>query len=190
MGGAKLLIGNNQRVFLVSTGEAWVGDDFQVNRKLSVNYGLRWSIPGVVHDAANDLYSFNPGPTPGFHQGLYPAYYKAFAPRVGFAYSPFNNSNTVVRGAFGIFYDLPPVSNSISGTTTNGGATYTQDNPAGPSPAIVYTSSNVTFQTNVNPFIGANPPQVGAMGVNPNFREPYLMNFSLGVEQQLRRPPC
>jgi hypothetical protein len=187
VGGAKLLIGNNQRVFLVSTGEAWAGDDFQVNRKLSVNYGLRWSIPGVVHDAANDLYSFNPGPTPGFHQGLYPAYYKAFAPRVGFAYSPFSNSNTVVRGAFGIFYDLPPVSNSISGTTTNGGATYTQDNPAGPSPAIVYTSSNVTFQTNVNPFVGANPPQVGAMGVNPNFREPYLMNYSFGVEQQIAK---
>ena len=187
VGGAKLLIGNNQRVFLVSTGEMWAQDDFTVNKKLSLNYGIRWSIPGVVHDAANDLYSFNPGPTPGFQPGLYPAYYKAFAPRVGFAYSPFDNNSTVLRGAYGIFYDLPPISNSISGTTTNGGATYVQDNPAGPSPAIVYTSSTVTFQTNVNPFQGANPPQVGAWGANQNFREPYLMNFSLGIEHQFSK---
>jgi hypothetical protein len=187
VGGAKLLIGNNQRVFLVSTGETWAQDDFQATKKLSLNYGIRWSLPGVVHDAANDLYSFNVAPTPGFYAGLYPSYKKAFAPRVGFAFSPFANNSTVIRGAFGIFYDLPPISNSISGTTTNGGATYTQDNPAGPNPAIVYTSSTVTFQTGINPFTGANPPQVGAMGVNQNFREPYLMNFQLGIEQQLSR---
>jgi hypothetical protein len=186
-GGAKLLIGNNQRVFLVSTGETWFQDDWQLKKNLTVNYGVRWSLPGAVHDAANDLYSFVPGTTPGFQQGLYKDYYKAVAPRVGFAYSPFADGRTVVRGAFGIFYDLPPISNSISGTTTNGGATYTQDNPAGPSPAIVYTSSTVTFQTNVNPFAGATPPPVGAMGVNPNFREPYLMNFSLGVEEQFAK---
>jgi hypothetical protein len=184
-GGAKLLIGNNQRVFLVSTGETWFQDDFQLKKNLTVNYGVRWSLPGTVHDAANDLYSFVPGTTPSFQQGLYKDYYKAFAPRVGFAYSPFSNSTTVIRGAFGIFYDLPPISNSISGTTTNGGATYTQDNPAGPNPAIVYTSSTVTFQSGVNPFASVTtPPQLGAMGVNPNFREPYLMNFSFGVEQQ------
>jgi hypothetical protein len=186
-GGSKLLIGNNQRVFLVSTGESWIQDDFQATHKLSINYGIRWSIPGVVHDAANDLYSFNPGPTPGFYAGLYPSYKKAFAPRMGFAYSPFDNQRTVVRGAFGIFYDLPPISNSISGTTTNGGATYTQDNPAGPSPAIVYTASGFTFATGVNPFAGATPPPVGGFGVNQNFREPYLMNFSFGIEQQLAK---
>jgi hypothetical protein len=185
--GSKLLIGNNQRVFLVSTGESWIQDDFQVTHKLAVNYGIRWSLPGVVHDAANDLYSFNASPTPGFYAGLYPSYKKAFAPRAGFAYSPMDSGKTVIRGAFGIFYDLPPISNSISGTTTNGGATYTQDNPAGPSPAIVYTASGFTFATGSNPFAGATPPPFGAFGVNQNFREPYLMNFSLGVEEQVAK---
>ena len=128
--GSKLLQGNIQRVYLVNTEEAWAQDDFTVNQRLSVNFGVRWSIPGVVHDAANDLYQFNPA-TASFQQGLYPNYYGGFGPRVGFAYAPNDNARTVLRGAFGIFYDLPPISNSISGTTANGGASYTQNNPAG-----------------------------------------------------------
>jgi Carboxypeptidase regulatory-like domain len=187
-GNSKLLQGNIQRVYLLSGGEAWAQDDFQLDKKVSLNYGVRWSIPGVVHDSANDLYIFSPGATPGFTKPLYPAYYGAFGPRVGFAYSPFGNSLTVVRGAFGIFYDLPPMSNSVSGTTTNGGASYTQNNPAGPSPALVYTASpGVQFQTNVNPFASLVPPSLGGFSVNPRFREPYLMNFSIGVEQQLAK---
>jgi hypothetical protein len=186
--GSKLLQGNIQRVYLVNTEEIWVQDDFQVNPKLAINYGVRWSIPGAVHDAANDLYSFVPGPNPGFVKPFQNAYYYAFAPRAGFAYSPLADNRTVIRGAFGIFYDLPPISNSISGSTGNGGASYTQSNPAGPAPALVFTgAAGIQFQSNVNPFVGAAPPSLGAMGDNPRFREPYLMNFSLGIEQQFSK---
>jgi hypothetical protein len=185
--GSKLLQGNIQRVYLVNTEEFWGGDGFQVSRKLNLNYGIRWSIPGVVHDAANDLYSFNPT-VPGFTQGLYNNYYGAVGPRGGFSYSVFDNNNTVLRGSFGIFYDLPSIATSISGTTTNGGASYTQNNPAGPSPAVVYTAAaGVQLQTNVNPFTGAAAPTLGGYSATPNFREPYLMNYSLGVQQQFSR---
>jgi hypothetical protein len=187
-GGSKLLQGNIQRVYLVNTEEFWLQDDYQVAPKLSVNYGVRWSIPGAVHDAADDLYSFVPGTNPGFVKPFQKTYYGAFAPRVGFAYSPLPDNRTVVRGAFGIFYDLPSISNSISGTTTNGGASYTQSNPAGAAPALVFTGANgIQLQKNVNPFVGAAPPSIGAMGDNPRFREPYLMNFSLGIEQQFSK---
>ena len=36
-----------------------------------------------------------------------------FAPRFGFAYQPFNNPNTVIRGGFGVFYD------QLTGNDTN-----------------------------------------------------------------------
>jgi hypothetical protein len=181
--GAKLLQGDAQRVYLLSMGDAWVQDDFQATQHLALNFGVRYTLPGVVHDAQNDLYSFVPGQ--GFVTPLYHQYYGAFAPRVGFAFSPLSDSRTVLRGSFGLFYDVPPMSNMVSGTTTNGGGSYTQNNPAGPDPAVTLSATNVQLATGVNSFVGVNPPQLGAMGVNPNYRIPYSMNFSLGIEQQL-----
>ncbi|WP_158791099.1 TonB-dependent receptor [Granulicella sp. L60] len=181
--GAKLLQGDAQRVYLLNTADAWAQDDYQVSPHLTVNYGIRYSFPGVVSDAKDDLYSFVPGK--GFVRPLYNQYYTAFAPRAGFSYSPLADSRTAIRGSFGLFYDVPPMSNMVSGTTKNGGAQYTQNNPAGPDPAVIYSASNVQFAYNVNAFTGAAPPQLGAMGVNPNFRIPYSMNFSLNIEQQL-----
>ena len=185
--GAKLLQGNAERIFLLNTIDSWAQDDFQATRKLTLNLGVRYTVPGVVHDAANDLYSFVPGTTPGFQLPLYKNYYGSFGPRFGFAYSPFNDNTTVIRGSYGIFYDVPGMSAMVSGTTTNGGDSYTQNNPAGPNAAVTYIASNVTFATNVNPFVGANPPQLGAFGVNPNIKTPYAETYSLGVEQQLSK---
>jgi hypothetical protein len=185
--GAKLLQGNAERIFLLNTEDMWAQDDFQATHKLSVNVGVRYTIPGVVHDAANDLYSFVPGSTPGFQLPLYNNYHGSFAPRVGFSYSPFDSNTTVIRGSYGLFYDVPGMSAMVSGTTTNGGDSYTQNNPAGPNAAVTYIASNVTFATNVNPFVGANPPQLGAFGVNPNIKTPYAETYSFGVEQQLSK---
>jgi hypothetical protein len=185
--GAKLLQGNAERIYLLNTVDTWAQDDFQATRKLSLNVGVRYTIPGVVHDAANDLYSFVPGSTPGFQLPLYNNYYGSFAPRVGFSYSPFDSNTTVIRGSYGFFYDVPGMSSMVSGTTTNGGDSYTQNNPAGPNAAVTYIASNVTFATNVNPFIGANPPQLGAFGVNPNIKTPYAETYSFGIEQQLSK---
>ncbi|RSL15626.1 carboxypeptidase family protein [Edaphobacter aggregans] len=185
--GAKLLQGNAERIFLLNTIDSWAQDDFQATRKLTLNLGVRYTVPGVVHDAANDLYSFVPGTTPAFQVPLYKNYYGSFGPRFGFAYSPFDDNTTVIRGSYGLFYDVPGMSAMVSGTTTNGGDSYTQNNPAGPHAAVTYIASNVTFATNINPFVGANPPQLGAFGVNPNIKTPYAETYSLGIEQQLSK---
>jgi hypothetical protein len=185
--GAKLLQGNAERIFLLDTEDSWAQDDYKATRKLTLNLGVRWTIPGVVHDAAKDLYSFVPGSTPSFQLPLYNNYYGSFGPRFGFAYSPFENNTTVIRGSYGLFYDVPGMSAMVSGTTTNGGDSYTQNNPAGPNAAVTYIASNVTFQSGINPFIGANPPQLGAFGVNPNIKTPYAETYSIGIEQQLSR---
>jgi hypothetical protein len=60
-------------------------DQWRLNPKFTVNYGLRW-------DFETGLGKFvNPD-------------YRSFSPRVGFAYSP--DSKTVIRGGYGIFYDI------------------------------------------------------------------------------------
>jgi hypothetical protein len=185
--GAKLLQGDAQRVWTLNSEDAWASDNFQATKKLNLTYGIRYTIPGVVTAAKNDVYGFVPGATPGFQLGLYNNYYGGVAPRVGFSYSPLDNNNTVIRGSFGIFYDFPAMSSWVSGTTTNGGASYAQNNPAGPDAAAIFVASNVQWQVGVNPFTGAVPPQVGAFGVNQNFKMPYAEVFSLGIEQQLSR---
>ncbi len=185
--GAKLLQGWAQRVWTLSTQDYWGQDDFQATRKLNLNFGLRYTVPGVIQAAANDIYQFIPGTTPGFVKGYYPEYYGGVAPRVGFSYSLFDNNNTVLRGSYGIFYDFPAMSSWITGTSTNGGAGYAQNNPAGPDAAAIFVQSNVNWQVNVNPFVGANAPQVGAFGVNQNFKMPRASVASLNIEQQLTR---
>jgi hypothetical protein len=180
---SKLLQGNAERVYLLNTFDFWAQDDFTVTPKLTVNYGVRWTLPGHVYDAKNDLYSFVPGK--GFQTPLYNNYHGAFAPRLGFAYSPLASNKLAIRGAWGLYYDVPGMTNMVSGYTGNGGAGYTQNNPAGPDPAYTLAVSNFTWAQNVDPFIGAALPQLGAMGVQPNYRIQYSMNTSLNIEEQL-----
>lgn len=185
--GARLLQGTAQRVWRLNTYDAWAQDDFQATKRLSLNYGVRYTIPGVINAEADDIYQFVPGSTPGFQKGYYPNYYGGVAPRVGFSYALTDDNNTVVRGSYGIFYDFPAMSSWITGTTTNGGANFAQNNPAGPDAAVIFNQTNVQWQTGVNPFATANAPQVGAFGVSQNFKMPRATVVSLNIEQQMTK---
>ncbi len=59
-------------------------DQWRVTPKLTLNYGLRWDFESGLNSASNSDYT-------------------AFAPRVGFAYSP--DGKTVIRAGFGMFFD-------------------------------------------------------------------------------------
>ena len=185
--GARLLQGNAQRVWTLNTEDFWASDSFQVNKRLNLSLGLRYTVPGVVNAEKNDVYNFVPGTTPGFVQGTYNNYYGAVAPRFGFSYSPHENDSTVVRGQYGIFYDVPGMVSMVSGSTGNGGANYLQNNPAGPDSAVIYNATNVNWQVGVNPFTTANPPQLGFAAVNKSIQMEYASVYSFGVEQQIAR---
>lgn len=185
--GALLLVGNPQRVYLVNSIDGWAHDDFRATKQLTLNYGLRYSYPGVVHDQNGTLVNFVPGA--GFVGGpLYNKDLTDIAPRVGFAYALRKDSSTVVRGAYGWFYDMPTVGSFVYNNIGNGGATGIYSNPAGSAPVLQYSSANVTIQPGVNPFANASaPPSLGGFAINKNFRTAYLQNFNLNVEQQISR---
>ena len=63
-------------------------DEWKVNPKLTLNAGLRYDLQ-FLKSLSTDTNNLSP--------------------RFGFAWSPFANGGTVVRGSFGLFYDRIPL---------------------------------------------------------------------------------
>jgi len=102
-------VGNPERFVVVNAFNLYVQDDWQFNRRLNFNYGLRYEYFGPLHTDRKDIANFIPG-TGLLIQGngldsLFEPNKKNFAPRVGFAYQANQKGDMVVRGAFGVFYD-------------------------------------------------------------------------------------
>jgi hypothetical protein len=111
----------------------YINDTFQATKKLTVNMGVRWEIPGTFITRYNNLSTFNPSeanpaltgilvngtPVMGAldlvatpqhpESGLRPERYDLLAPRLGLAYRL--TDRTVIRTGGGVYY--PPVNASF-----------------------------------------------------------------------------
>jgi hypothetical protein len=121
---ASFLIGNPIYAFrdglAGSFGMSWweasgyVMDDFRATPKLTLNLGLRYDLFTPMVEDHDRIANFDfatgefvaPGQPGVSDTGNVQTNYKNFAPRVGFAYTPFADSKTVLRGGYGIFYSL------------------------------------------------------------------------------------
>ena len=88
----------------------FVQDDIRVNRKLTVNLGLRWDAPLWYREAQNrsGVFDLNKGEYQllgqnGFRVTPWENNWKNFGPRLGFAYTPTADARLVVRGGYGVF---------------------------------------------------------------------------------------
>ncbi len=186
-------------------------DDFRIHPRLTLNLGLRWDVQTPPTDPYNRVVNYVPGQKstvntiapvgalfygdPGVERGGIPVSYRHFSPRVGFAWDPFGNGKTSIRGAVGLFYG------SISGNEWN---TMTNFQPF----STRLTFTNINQRTNAagvplgaslsnpyNAFVGGNPfPYKGTFitggslqAVAPDFAWPrsYQMNFS--IQRQLTK---
>jgi hypothetical protein len=184
--GATIVLGDQAWDYAYSSFDWWAHDTFQVNPELSVNFGVRYTYLGEVHGlgAGKELYNFTIAK--GFTTGpIYNNDLLNFAPRLGFSYAPKWLPKTVLRGGYGIYYDLPTPATFGFTTISNGGATGMNQNPAGPGRIYAISATNVVFQPGVPVFGGASvpPPPYGVLAANPDFATPRVHSVNFNIQQ-------
>lgn len=188
--------GNFSREIRDRALDAYAQDTYKVNRRLTLNYGLRYELPFPATENHNEVNLFVPNVQsvvmpeaplglvypgdPGVPRGLIPTEKTGFAPRVGLAFDPFGDGKTVISAAYGIFYE--PF------YTGEGGPL--QD-PVSAPPYL--KTQQISFPVNSfanpyytpNPFSQQFPEPMTLLVVTPNLRQPYAQDWNLNVQRSL-----
>jgi hypothetical protein len=154
--------GDGTRYSYQNNSGAYLLDSWRLNKKITINYGLRWDYFGVI-GAKNNAFSLfdvktDSVETVGVSDGpssLYPKDGHDFAPRLSVADDLLGNGKLVIRAGAGIFYDGPSQDFFVGNQPWN-------TNPAEAGPAfnnigfaspMVYTDPTSPCYNNGNPII-------------------------------------
>lgn len=160
-------------------------DTWRASKRLTLDYGIRWDVnpppdlnPArrlVVVDFVNPIRLAEPDAK------LFPTIWNGFAPRIGAAYQLFTKPSweTVVRGGYGLFYDLASGSaGSVSGAFFPSTASVTTTNVQFPFAASVM----------VPPVISTTPPYASGnflVQYDKDFVLPRVHQWNVSMEQGL-----
>ncbi len=200
-------------------------DAWKITHNLTLNYGVRYEYNSPQTDPHNEIIGWYPGQQstvfPGAPPGfLYPGdpgtpnralVYpdrNNFAPRIGFAWDVLGNAKLVMRGGFGIFYDIEDGALNLQfggqapfGYVANNYPCYSGGNANGClSPQLNGSFVADPFQTAATGFSDPYPFIAGghlgqfftpsipfAYVSTPHFRTPYAENFNYGFQYQLTK---
>jgi hypothetical protein len=170
---------------------------------------LAQSAAGDESNTGLPIYSYVLGGKVNHGPNLYGMSYKDFAPRLAFAYTPFNSQKTVFNGGAGIVYDRTvinainflqdQISFLFSNSNTNQFGAATVDDSLATDTRL---GANLSYPAAINPAPSpiASPytPYVDGSGfpyglaegstgfvISPNLKDPYSIALNFGVQQEI-----
>jgi hypothetical protein len=160
---------------------AFFQDDWKATTNLTLNLGVRYELNTAVVEKYNQLSSFDRA-TLGMRvatandRHVYNGDHNNFAPRIGFAWRPLGTTALVLRGGYGLFFNI----NNIEFNNL-----YLL-NPPFFKTDLFQAVARTAVISMVDPF----PTQLGSSsanpaGIDPNFQTAYLQHWTFGFQREL-----
>lgn len=184
----------------------YAGDTWRLKPNLSLNLGLRWeyiSVPTEKQGLAllpkevglNALFNKNAVldfAGSGTGRPFFNNDYNNFAPSISLAWDPFGNGKTSIRAGYSISYvidnNITTILNAISGNDglqANATVLNTSGTVSGggirPVPVPTFQVPR-TISDNL-----AIDPQAAIFTIDPNYKTPYVQQWTLGIEREIFR---
>jgi hypothetical protein len=158
---------------------AYIQDDFRMKSNLTINMGLRYEMATMVDEVHNRIANLQRLTDPSVTVGR--PYYNApkgknFSPRIGFAWDPFKDGKTSIRGGAGLF-DVLILPYMFTARYPRSAPFYKGGQVDGP--------PNGTFPNNGLPLLSATTLLASHVEMNPS--RPYRMQWNMSIQRQLTR---
>ena len=225
---SSITYGETARNYRMTDLNAYVAEDWRISSKLTLNLGVRWEYfgfpsekngmlavfdfpaaleTGLVQDGFVFASNFDPNSVPGAagldltkadSTTIVPGDYDNVMPRVGFAWTPFEKRNFVLRGGYGMFYErttgafanslrqAPPFFRELQLNNLGDYNVVPTDFPALPIPSM-----SVGFDDGEPILVGSNDPNnefeaLETQMVSPDLQTPHLQQWSVNTQWEFR----